>query len=64
MVFILVVGCIGAVRGMCRRLDERYLKILFLLSYFCMTKRMVQGGEATFERRRRDRVGLAAAVET
>ena len=29
-------------------------KITFLLSYFCVTKRRVQGGEATSERRRRD----------
>ena len=31
-------------------------KETFLLSYFCMTKRRVQGGEATSERRRRDGV--------
>ena len=31
-------------------------KVTFLLSYFCVTKRMVQGGEATSERRRRDGV--------
>ena len=35
------------------RQDE---KILFFLSYFCMIKRRVQGGEATSERRRRDGV--------
>ena len=29
-------------------------KVTFLISYFCMTKRRVQGGEATSERRRRD----------
>ena len=31
-------------------------KETFLLSYFCMTKRRVQGGGATSERRRRDGV--------
>ncbi len=31
-------------------------KVTFLFSYFCMTKRRVQGGEATSERRRRDGV--------
>ena len=31
-------------------------KETFLLSYFCMTKRRVQGGRATSERRRRDGV--------
>ena len=31
-------------------------KVTFLLSYFCMTKRMVRGGAATSERRRRDGV--------
>ena len=41
-----------------RTLKDKYHKVTFLLSYFCMTKRRVQGGEATSERRRRDRVGL------
>ena len=31
-------------------------KVTFLLSYFSVTKRRVQGGEATSERRRRDGV--------
>ena len=31
-------------------------KVTFIFSYFCVTKRMVQGGEATSERRRRDGV--------
>ena len=39
-----------------RTLKEKYHKATFLLSYFCMTKRRVQGGEATSERRRRDGV--------
>ena len=40
-----------------RTLTDKYHNITFLLSYFCMTKRRVQGGEATSERRRRDGVG-------
>ena len=49
----------------CRRLSAspRYWMVskkkhknTFPLSYFCMTKRRVQGGEATSERRRRDGV--------
>ena len=39
-----------------RTLKEKYHKVTFPLSYFCMTKRMVRGGEATSERRRRDGV--------
>ena len=35
---------------------RRYLKKLFFFSRFSLTKRMVQGGEATSERRRRDGV--------
>ena len=37
-----------------RTLKEKYHKVTFPLSYFCMTKRRVQGGEATSGRRRRD----------
>ena len=36
--------------------DEKYDKVTFLFSYFSMTKRRVQGGVATSERRRRDGV--------
>ena len=32
------------------------IKVTLCLSYFCVTKRRVQGGEATSERRRRDGV--------
>ena len=39
-----------------RTLKEKYHKVTFPLSYFCVTKRRVQGGEATSERRRRDGV--------
>ena len=39
-----------------RTLKEKYHKETFIFSYFCMTKRRVQGGEATSERRRRDGV--------
>ena len=39
-------------------------KVTFLLSYFCVTKRMVQGGEATSERRRRDGVYQKSARRT
>ena len=39
-----------------RTLKDKYHKGTFLLSYFCVTKRRVQGGEATSERRRRDGV--------
>ena len=40
------------------------LKVTFLLSYFCVTKRRVQGGEATSERRRRDGVYQKSARRT
>ena len=40
-----------------RTLKDKYHKETFLLSYFSVTKRMVQGGVATSERRRRDRGG-------
>ena len=40
------------------------LKETFLLSYFCVTKRRVQGGEATSERRRRDGVYQKSASRT
>ena len=33
-----------------RTLKEKNHKVTFSFSYFCMTKRMVQGGEATSER--------------
>ena len=36
--------------------DFEWDKVTFLLSYFCVTKRRVQGGVATSERRRRDGV--------
>ena len=39
-----------------RTLKEKKHKATFALSYFCMTKRRVQGGGATSERRRRDGV--------
>ena len=39
-----------------RTLKEKNHKETFSFSYFCMTKRRVQGGEATSERRRRDGV--------
>ncbi len=41
-----------------RTLKDKYHKVTFLLSYFSVTKRRVQGGVATSERRRRDRVRL------
>ena len=39
-------------------------KVTFPLSYFCMTKRRVQGGVATSERRRRDGVYQKSARRT
>ena len=58
MFFVLSIGCtwillvgVGAVDD-----PKRIIKKLFLLSRFSLTKRMVQGGEATSERRRRDGV--------
>ena len=39
-------------------------KDTFPLSYFCVTKRRVQGGEATSERRRRDGVYQKSARRT
>ena len=41
-----------------------YFNVTFLLSYFCVTKRRVQGGEATSERRRRDGVYQKSARRT
>ena len=40
------------------------LKVTFLLSYFCVTKRRVQGGEATSERCHRDGVYQKSARRT
>ena len=48
-----------------RTLKDKYHKVTFLLSYFSVTKRMVQGGEATSERRCRDRaVACCRRIET
>ena len=47
-----------------RTLKEKNHNVTFLLSYFCMTKRRVQGGEATSERRRRDGVYQKSARRT
>ena len=63
-----IVGELTHMRSMCvnslddphgrgkHRSPAKNHKETFLLSYFCMTKRRVQGGEATSERRRRDGV--------
>ena len=52
-----VLACRGEHRSPAKRtLKEKYHKVTFPLSYFCVTKRRVQGGEATSERRRRDGV--------
>ena len=49
--------CVGvAETGVEHRSPAKNHKETFILSYFCMTKRMVRGGEATSERRHRDRV--------
>ncbi|HBO66264.1 MAG TPA: hypothetical protein DD628_06250, partial [Clostridiales bacterium] len=47
-----------------RTLKEKNHKETFSFSYFCMTKRRVQGGEATSERRRRDGVYQKSARRT
>ena len=44
--------------------DPKKHKDTFLFSYFCVTKRRVQGGEATSERRRRDGVYQKSARRT
>ena len=44
--------------------DPKKHKDTFLFSYFCVTKRKVQGGEATSERRRRDGVYQKSARRT
>ena len=41
-----------------RTLKEKNHNVTFPLSYFCVTKRRVQGGEATSERRRRTKSHL------
>ena len=49
--------CVGvAETGVEHRSPAKKHKETFLLSYFSVTKRRVQGGEATSERRRRDGV--------
>ena len=47
-----------------RTLKEKKHNVTFPLSYFCVTKRMVQGGVATSERRRRDGVYQKSARRT
>ena len=47
-----------------RTQKEKNHKETFSFSYFCMTKRRVQGGEATSERRRRDGVYQKSARRT
>ena len=60
-----VLACRGEHRSPAKRtLKEKYHKVTFPLSYFCVTKRRVQGGEATSERRRRDGVYQKSARRT
>ena len=68
MKYMFFILAFGEIWGLDSRGDHwspaKKIKVTLCLSYFCVTKRRVQGGEATSERRRRDGVYQKSARRT